>query len=105
MRKAAAQQPAEDNDYASLRSILDEAYTQASAGKGKERHANDRPFDEQPIHAIGQMVGVGFNAGQMMKKAQEAVSMHGRGESEKAVHELLGAIVYAASAINLIRNA
>jgi hypothetical protein len=104
MRKASVQQPAEDNDYASLRSILDEAYAQASAGKGKERHANDRPFDEQPIHMIGEMVGIGFNAGQAMKKAQEAVGMHARGETDKAVHEMLGVIVYAAATINLMRR-
>jgi len=95
----------EDDGYKSLRSILDEAYNQAAHGKGKERHAKDRPFDDQPIHSIGSMVGIGFNAGQAMKKAQEAVSMHGRGEDEAAVHELLGAIVYIASTINLIRQA
>ena len=105
MRKVAAPQEPVDDGYSSLRQILDRAYDQAAVGKGNERHANGKPFDAQPIHAIGEMVGVGFNAGQAMKKAQEAVSMHGRGEGDKAVHELLGAIVYLASAINLISNA
>lgn len=107
IRAAAARQQVavDDGAYESLRAILDEAYAQAASGKGKERHANEKPFDDQPIHLIGGMVGVGFNAGQVMKKTQEAVGMHNRGESDRAVHEMLGAIVYAASAINLIRNA
>lgn len=86
--------------YATLRDILDEAYDQAATGKGKERHANDRPWSAQPIAEIGRMVGVGFNLGQAMKKLQEASRMEG----ETAVRELLGAIVYVASAIMLIRE-
>lgn len=86
--------------YTTLRDILDEAYDQAATGKGKERHANDRPWSAQPIAEIGRMVGVGFNLGQAMKKLQEASRMEG----ETAVRELLGAIVYAASAIMLIRD-
>lgn len=38
-------------DYVALENILYEAYQQASAGKGNERHANNRPFDRQPIAA------------------------------------------------------
>lgn len=86
--------------YATLRDILNEAYDQAATGKGKERHANDRPWSAQPIAEIGRMVGVGFNLGQAMKKLQEASRMEG----EVAVRELLGAIVYAASAIMLVRE-
>ena len=86
--------------YATLRDILNEAYDQAAIGKGVERHANGRPWSAQPIAEIGRMVGVGFNLGQAMKKLQEASRMEG----ETAVHELLGAIVYAASAIMLIRE-
>lgn len=86
--------------YTTLRDILNEAYDQAATGKGKERHANDRPWSAQPIAEIGRMVGVGFNLGQAMKKMQEASRMEG----ETAVRELLGAIVYAASAVMLIRD-
>lgn len=86
--------------YTTLRDILNEAYDQAATGKGKDRHANDRPWSAQPIAEIGRMVGVGFNLGQAMKKLQEASRMEG----EAAVRELLGAIVYAASAIMLIRE-
>lgn len=86
--------------YENLRSILDEAYEQAASGKGKERHANGKPWEEQPIAEIGRMVGVGFNTGQAIKKLQESTRM----EPEAACRELLGAIVYAASAIMLIRE-
>lgn len=86
--------------YAILSDILGEAYGQAATGKGKERHANGRPWSAQPIAEIGRMVGVGFNLGQAMKKLQEASRMEG----ETAARELLGAIVYAASAIMLIRE-
>lgn len=94
-----------DDGYDSLRSVLEEALNQSSKGKGQERHANGRAFTDQPIHMIGTMVGPAFNAGQAMKKAQEAIGMFNRGETEKAVHEMLGVIVYAASTINLMREA
>lgn len=88
------------DNYDILRSILNEAYDQAATGKGRERHANGKPWDEQPIAEIGRMVGTGFNTGQAIKKLQESSRMEG----EIAVRELLGAIVYAASAIMLIRE-
>ncbi|HEY5793426.1 MAG TPA: hypothetical protein VIU82_00300 [Bosea sp. (in: a-proteobacteria)] len=92
-------------DYAALQGVLDEAYRQSAEGKGNARHANDKPFTEQPILEIGRMVGPGFAAGQVMKKAQEAIGMASRGETEAAANELLGAIVYAASAVVLVREA
>jgi hypothetical protein len=92
------------NGYGPLASILQEAYEQAAGGKGKERHANGKPFLDQPIMEIARMVGVGFQTGQVQKKVQEATSMFGRGQAEAAVRELLGAINYAAAAIILIRE-
>lgn len=89
-----------NNDYNTLQSILNEAYEQAANGKGKERHANGKPWEKQPIAEIGRMVGVGFNTGQAIKKLQESSRM----EPDAACRELLGAIVYAASAIMLIRE-
>jgi hypothetical protein len=83
-----------------LRDVLNEAYQQAANGKGKERHANGNAWLNQPIFEIGRMVGVGFNTGQAIKKLQESSRM----EPDAAVRELLGAIVYAASAIQLIRE-
>lgn len=94
----------QSGDYAALRSVLDEAFLQSAEGKGNARHANDKPFDKQPILEIGRMVGPGFAAGQIMKKAQEAIGMAARGETEAAANELLGAIVYAASAVVLVRE-
>ena len=83
--------------YSTLLDVLSDAYGQAAIGKGKERHANGNPWTEQPIFTIAQQVGDGFNAGQTIKKVQEAQQMAARGEYEKAQHEILGAIVYAAS--------
>lgn len=97
------QQPIELNDYddhQALRDVLDEAYEQAANGKGRERHANGNAWLNQPIFEIGRMVGVGFNTGQAIKKLQESSRM----DPDAAVRELLGAIVYAASAIQLIRE-
>lgn len=92
------------NDYRKLRTVLDKAYEQAAYGKGKERHANGKPFDRQPIAEIGRMVGIGYNAGQAMKKTQEAVGMANRSETDAAIRELYGVIVYAASCVMLLQE-
>ena len=83
--------------YSVLRAILEDAYAQAASGKGAERHANGRPWTEQPINTITEAVGVGFPAGQAMKKLGEAMGMLRRGEADAARREILGAIVYAAA--------
>lgn len=90
--------------YAPLRDVLEAAYSQAAEGKGKERHANGLPFARQPILSIARMVGIGGPAQQVMKKTQEAVGLARRGEFVRAEAELLGAIVYAAAAIILLRE-
>lgn len=83
--------------HTSLRNVLDAAFAQAATGKGAERHANGEDWTKQPIFTIAQQVGDGFNAGQVIKKVQEAQQMAARGEFQRAQHEVLGAIVYAAS--------
>ena len=88
--------------YAALRAILDEAFEQSASGKGAERHANGQPWDEQPINTIAATVGVGFPAGQAIKKLSEAVGMLRRGQSDAARREVLGAIVYAAAMVRHI---
>jgi len=88
--------------YAPLKSVLKLAYQQSASGKGKDRHANGKPFLEQPIMEIGRMVGMGYQTGQAMKKAQEAGGMVQRGQHEAAQAELLGAINYLAAAFILI---
>ena len=83
--------------YATLRAILDEAYAQSAKGKGAERHANGKPWADQPINTITEAVGAGFPAGQAMKKLTEAMGMLRRGDAAGARREVLGAIVYAAA--------
>lgn len=90
--------------YAELSHILDAAFEQAAAGKGKERHANGQRFTDQPIMTIGRRRGIGFPLGQVEKKTDEAHGMFSRGEHDKAEAELLGAINYLAAAILLIRE-
>lgn len=85
--------------YETLAKILHRAYTQAATGKGAERHANEQPFSEQPMQSTADKHGVGFLFGQADKKMTEAHNMMRRGETDKAVHELLGAINYIAGAI------
>lgn len=90
--------------YGTLHRELMEAYEQSAYGKGKERHANGRPFDRQPILENGRMFGPGFTAGQAAKKAQEALGMLKREQKDAAIAELHGAIVYLAATAALIRE-
>ena len=85
--------------YTTLADILTRAYNQAAKGKGADRHANELPFDKQPMQTIAAKHGVGFLLGQADKKIAEAHGMLRRDEQDKAVHELLGAINYVAGAI------
>lgn len=91
-----------DEKYETLSAILFDAYLQSAEGKGKVRHANDDYWEDQPICQIGRLVGPGFNAGQAIKKLTEALGMAQRGELDAARNEVLGAIVYAASVVELI---
>lgn len=90
--------PAEFNPHGELERVLALAFEQSAIGKGKERHGNGKPFVKQPILEIGRMVGIGYQTGQIMKKAQEATTMASRGNHQGAKGELLGIIVYAAAA-------
>lgn len=85
--------------YTSLASVFQRAYDQAAKHKGAERHANDKPFHEQPMQTVANHHGIGFILGQASKKSIEAQGMLERGDSDKAIHELLGAINYLAGAI------
>lgn len=91
-----------DNNYAVLKAALDAAYDQAATGKGAERHANGKPWTEQPIFTISEAVGPGFCHGQAIKKLTEAASMMKRGGHAAARHEVLGAIVYAAALVRML---
>ena len=87
-------------DYSALDTILERAFNQAASGKGKERHADSRPFEKQPIMRVQELVGSGFALGQAIKKIQESTRL----DTPKASIELLGAIVYLAAAIIFQEN-
>ena len=84
-------------DYDELAIILRDAFLQASEGKGAERHANSKPFHEQPMQSISDLFdsdkGMAF---QIVKKLREGLDMP---EYERLERELLGVIVYTAGAI------
>ena len=85
-----------DHDYHSLACALLSAYKQAAVGKGKERHANDLPFDRQPMQLHSDAIGdTGGMCYQVQKKSVESMQM----PTGRAIHELGGAIVYAAGMI------
>ncbi|HBU3789154.1 TPA: hypothetical protein MCX08_004628 [Klebsiella pneumoniae] len=83
--------------YEHLAAVLQDAYAQAAFGKGKERHANDLPFDHQPMQAISRLLGnpTGMTY-QVCKKVVEAMNMKDSGARRR---ELLGAIVYLAGVV------
>lgn len=81
--------------YEALAGVLLRAYHQAASGKGKERHANGLPFDQQPIMRIARVRGTGFLLGQADKKSEEAMGL----PPGRDVAELLGAIVYLSAAV------
>lgn len=85
--------------YERLADVLARAYSQAALGKGNERHADGKPFHDQPMQQIGDRRGIGFILGQADKKSEEAQGMLARGDADAAVRELLGSIVYLAGAV------
>ena len=98
-------QGAHDSDnYASLRSVLSDAIHQAAAGKGKERHANDDPFERQSICEITRKHGLAFATGQAAKKLEESHRLLQLRGAEAAINEILGAINYAAAAVIVLRE-
>jgi len=84
-----------DNNYETLRAVLDMAYSRASEGKGRERHAKDTPFEEQLWHDICGHHGIGFMLGQVEKKAVEQYGL----PHEKRIDELLDIIVYTSMCV------
>jgi len=86
--------------YSSLARVLGRAFEQAARGKGKERHAGELPFDQQPMQTLCCLYGVGFALGQAAKKTQEAQRL----PRDRAVAELLGAINYLAGAVIFLES-
>ena len=87
--------------YEQLRAVLTDALDQAAVGKGRERHAQDKPFHVQPMQQISELInssdGMRYQA---MKKLQES----GRMEKDPAIRELLGVIVYTAGLVIYLNN-
>jgi hypothetical protein len=89
--------------YESLLRVLRGASDQASIGKGKERHADDEPFENQKICVINRWIADSPVAGalfQAIKKSVESSRLSG----ERAINELRGAINYLAAAIILLEE-
>lgn len=93
--------PAEPTGYEGLQAVLDDAFAQAAHGKGKERHACDRAFEDQPMQQISNLLqsndGMAYQA---IKKIQEAQRM----DKAAAERELLGAIIYVAGMVIRLRG-
>jgi hypothetical protein len=97
--------PQSDDGYDSLRGIYAMALEQAQGGKGKERHANGQPFDQQPICQGGRRFGPGCLIYQAWKKAHETpVLLTMDNGKERAIRELLGVMNYAAAAIIVLQE-
>lgn len=87
--------PEEADRYEKLMGVLMDAYSQASAGKGDERHSDGQPFEDQDMMRIMDRVGADFALGQVIKKCVESRRL----TRDARRKELLGAIVYLAGAI------
>lgn len=82
----------EVDGYEALELVLTMAYQQAACGKGKDRHASDLPFHDQPMQResddLGTAMGLIFQA---RKKIREGVNLP---KEQAQVAEVLGAINY-----------
>jgi len=76
--------------YEILAEIALKACRRVWESKGIERHANNLPFDMQPIMTITRRHGHGFPRGQALKKVDEAEKMN----KEDGLIEILEAITY-----------
>lgn len=85
------------DDYLPLLRTFLGALEQAAYGKGRERHANDLPFTEQPILTMARMLDNDAGlAQQVIKKTIEARSLPSK---TARINELRGTLVYAAAMI------
>ena len=80
-------------DYESLHDVLMLALYQASQGKGKIRHANGKPFEEQTMAVANRITDCDFSWGQIYKKILEIPNIK---KKQKKIDEMLSIIVYAA---------
>lgn len=88
--------------YERLVAVMKAAHNQAAHGKGKERHANDLPFEEQRMLSICKLQGSpdGMTY-QVIKKLTEGLAMP---EHHRKVAELYGAINYLAGIVIFLED-
>lgn len=83
--------------YEKLVDVFQAAHDQAAYGKGKERHANNLPFDEQRMQSISNLLlSPGGMAFQVVKKMTEGLEFE---DHDRREAELLGAINYLAGIV------
>jgi len=83
--------------YEQLAAVLHAAYDQASKGKGAERHADSKPFHEQPMQTGSDLLGTDAGlAFQAIKKIREGSTFS---EFDRFEREMLGAINYIAGMV------
>lgn len=88
--------------YECLANVLQMAYNQAAVGKGVERHAAvGEPFADQVMQIGAAKFGTGALLFQAFKKSEESQRL----PHDRAVNELLGAIVYLAGAVIALEKA
>jgi len=87
--------------YQPLMKVLEQALDRAQLGKGQQRHADGKPFDQQLICWVPRKVGLGFNLGQVIKKVCEIGRL---ATYEAQIAELLDCIVYLAAAIIILQE-
>lgn len=94
----------ETHPYYELAKVFNDAFIQASHGKGSERHSysaaenyKDQLICEMDKRLNGNACGPRYQA---VKKIYESARM----DPEKAIHELLGAINYIAAAVILLKE-
>ncbi|MBZ0158443.1 MAG: hypothetical protein K8I29_19770 [Alphaproteobacteria bacterium] len=90
--------------YQQLEGVLSAAFNQASAGKGKERHAEEgEPFEKQQICEIARRLK-GHPAAGPLFQAVKKIYESGRLPGQRGIDELLGAIVYISAAVILMEE-
>jgi hypothetical protein len=83
--------------YQELANVLEAALEQAQSGKGRERHANGLPFEDQRMQTISDLIGTERGmAFQAIKKLTEGLDL---ADPDAVERELLGAIVYTAGIV------
>lgn len=92
-----------ERGYEKLVEVLGAAHHQAAMGKGKERHANEKPFEQQRMLSIARTMKdpAASLAYQVSKKVTEGLQFD---DPARTVVELLGAINYLAGMVILIQE-